>query len=61
MTSQTEPTDSWGWMEILREHPEKAAECPCWDEFTPMEWMMILEVQPQFADQCPWEEFDGYC
>jgi hypothetical protein len=53
--------DSWQWMEILRECPTRAVECPCWDEFTPMEWMMILEVHPHFADQCPWEEFDGYC
>ena len=52
--------DSWEWMEILREHPDKAAECPCWGKFSPMEWMLILEVHPQFADKCPWEEFDGY-
>ena len=44
MTEQTEPTDIWSWMEILREHPERAAECPYWDEFTPMEWMMIIVI-----------------
>ena len=53
--------DPWQWMEILRENPARAAECPCWDEFTPMEWMLILEVHPQFAEKCPWNEFDGYC
>ena len=27
MTGQTEPTASWSWMDILREHPERAVEC----------------------------------
>ena len=36
--------DRWGWMEILREHPDRASECPCWDDFTPMEWIMISEA-----------------
>ena len=51
MTSQTEPTDSWGWMEILREHPEKAAECPCWDEFTECDWEWLKEFQEQLVDK----------
>ena len=52
--------DPWKWMEILRECPEKAAECPCWDEFTPMEWMLILKEQPQFAHKCAWEKLSGH-
>ena len=44
--------DSWKWMELLRKYPDKASECPCWGEFSPMEWMLILEVHPQFADKC---------
>ena len=34
MTGQTEPTDSWSWMEILREHPEFADKCQRGNDFS---------------------------
>lgn len=43
--------DSWSWLEILREHPEKAAECPYWDEFTECDGEWLKEFQEHLVDK----------
>ena len=51
MTGQTEPTDSWSWMEILREHPEFADKCQRWNDFSDYDWLWLEEYQSQLVDK----------
>ena len=51
MTGQTEPTDSWSWMEILREHSEFADKCQRWNEFSDYDWLWLEEYQSQLVDK----------
>lgn len=51
MTGQTEPTDSWSWMEILREHPEFADKCQCWNDFSDYDRLWLEECQSQLVDK----------
>ena len=40
----------------IKEDPNKAEECKCWDRIDSENWSHLLSSQPQFANKCNWSK-----